>query len=181
MALLAFYGFSLITLTGQLNPLFCIGVYRIMPFSEPLLDLLHLIEKHPQLFRTELTFSSSYLTDPPPVTSSANLSTAPLSDLPRSDSSRLPPDVLRQRHRVYSTPLPSAFNFLAAIQLQTWLTHGFGEYSVQNEPVKNRHRLCLKNSPSYIGYVDAEEIERLEKWYTRIYSELNRCYKTHRF
>ena len=163
-----------------MSPLSCIGVYRIMPFSEPLLDLLHLIEKHPQLFRTELTFSSSFLTDPPPIVSSETLSNVPASHLPRSQSFSSPDNVLREQRRVYSTPLPSAFNYLAAIQLQTWLTNGFGEYSVQNDRPKNRQRLCLKNTPSYMGYVDGEEIARLENWYTRIYPELNRCHKTRR-
>jgi NAD-dependent dihydropyrimidine dehydrogenase PreA subunit len=75
----------------------------------------------------------------------------------------------------YSIQLPSVFALLVAVQFQVWLTRGYGKYVVENERAKNgKQKICLNTCPSYIYYLNPEELRPMQQWCELVNRDLER-------
>ena len=112
------------------------GVQRMIQF----INYPELFKAHPQRFKVELAYTPD-LDEQSPITHV------------RGGDVRL------------RIELPPVFTHVVAVQLQVLLTSGFGECSIQHEKVQNsKHKICVGNCPSYIYYVNAEELQLIKYW-----------------
>jgi hypothetical protein len=119
-----------------------------------------LFKAHPQRFRAQLIYVAE--SDEPPFVKR-------MREL--DGRSR----VLAKEQEPLSIELPMAFTQILGVQIQVLITSGFGEHLIHCEKVaNNRHKICLKASPSYVCYVSAEELQRIEHWCKRVNREFAR-------
>jgi len=111
-------------------------------------NYLELFKAHPQRFKVQLAYVAR--SDEPPLS--------------RKRGGGVPSRPL-VREEPLVVELPAAFTQIVGIPLQVLLTSGYGEHLIHCERVAtDRHKICLKACPSYICYVGADELQRIEYW-----------------
>jgi hypothetical protein len=121
-------------------------------------DLSRVCAIHPELFRLHLSFVDRPLTDQ-------------AFDVLASKSGQ---ETHLAKHYFHKVEMPQLFTQLALIQFQIWLASGFGNLEIQNERDKrDRIKVCVKACPDYLHYINAEELQVIQKWCEQVQNQLH--------
>ncbi len=121
-------------------------------------DLSRVCTIHPELFRLHLSFVDRPLIDQ-------------AFDVPMLKSKQ---ETHPTKHGFYKVEMPQLFTQLALIQFQIWLATGFGNLEIQNERDKrDRIKVHVKACPDYLHYINAEELQAIQKWCEQVQIQLH--------